>query len=175
MRAALYRIGHYLTVLRANNLVNSWVLLISWVERCRPVGRFIVLTVLIGLLLAASPGCNPLQNNTESLSKKEDESPEEGGPKRTVDGAEIVSSVCPSGSAAASGLASAAHEARHGTELQSSAGEEAESLETLTMWAPYREWEVTNPTWRGNPYDLEAWVTFTHEESKLVQRTQMFY
>lgn len=43
------------------------------------------------------------------------------------------------------------------------------------QWVPYVEWSLYNPSVYGNPFDLVAWVTFTHEESKEVRKTQMFY
>ncbi|RMF64766.1 MAG: hypothetical protein D6746_01240, partial [Bacteroidetes bacterium] len=33
---------------------------------------------------------------------------------------------------------------------------------TGTLWSPYLEWSVENPTYSGNPFDLVATVTFTH-------------
>ncbi len=44
-----------------------------------------------------------------------------------------------------------------------------------TLWAPYLEWEVTNPTYSGNPFDLVATVTFTHSTSGATHTTEMFY
>jgi hypothetical protein len=46
---------------------------------------------------------------------------------------------------------------------------------TGTLWAPYIEWALTNPTHAGNPFDLEAWVTFTHSDTGRTHRTQMFH
>ena len=40
---------------------------------------------------------------------------------------------------------------------------------------PYMEWEVHNPSYSGNPFDLIAWVTFRHTISGQEIRTQMFY
>ena len=36
---------------------------------------------------------------------------------------------------------------------------------TGNMWAPYKEWSISNPTYSGNPFDLIASVTFTHTNS----------
>ncbi|MCB0209846.1 MAG: VCBS repeat-containing protein [Anaerolineae bacterium] len=40
---------------------------------------------------------------------------------------------------------------------------------------PYVEWSVENSDYTGNPYDIVASVTFTHEETKAVHKTEMFY
>jgi hypothetical protein len=45
----------------------------------------------------------------------------------------------------------------------------------VTMWAPYLEWGVQNSSYSGNPFDTEAWVTFTHAETGQTHRTQMFH
>ena len=42
-------------------------------------------------------------------------------------------------------------------------------------WGPFVEWTISNPTFEGNPYDLEAHVTFTHTETGETRRTGMFY
>jgi len=44
-----------------------------------------------------------------------------------------------------------------------------------TLWAPYIEWSLENPTYTGNPYDLIAKVTFIHEDSGETRVTEMFY
>ena len=44
-----------------------------------------------------------------------------------------------------------------------------------TLWAPFIEWEVTNPSFEVNPFDVLATVTFTHESSGATHRTEMFY
>ena len=44
-----------------------------------------------------------------------------------------------------------------------------------TKWIPYLEWEVQNPTYSGNPYDLEATVAFDHIGSGEKRTTGMFY
>ncbi|QXD16198.1 DUF5060 domain-containing protein [Rhodocaloribacter litoris] len=46
---------------------------------------------------------------------------------------------------------------------------------TGTLWAPYLEWEVENPSYSGNPFDLVATVTFTHSASGATHTTEMFY
>jgi hypothetical protein len=46
---------------------------------------------------------------------------------------------------------------------------------TGTLWAPYLEWSLENPSWPGNPYDLEASATFAHKESGEQRTTPMFY
>jgi|GEM_PF-5715379 len=34
------------------------------------------------------------------------------------------------------------------------------------QWAPFVEWTLENQTVDGNPFDLEAKVTFVHQETK---------
>jgi hypothetical protein len=46
---------------------------------------------------------------------------------------------------------------------------------TGTLWAPYLEWNIENPNYSGNPYDLIATVTFTHQRSSEMRQTQMYY
>lgn len=53
--------------------------------------------------------------------------------------------------------------------------EEKDQNKIVTQWFPYLEWNLINPTFSGNPFDVIAWVTFTHSKSKEVLRTQMFY
>ncbi len=43
------------------------------------------------------------------------------------------------------------------------------------LFAPYAEWTVSNPSVSGNPYDVVARVTFTHESSGKQRVTEMFY
>lgn len=43
------------------------------------------------------------------------------------------------------------------------------------QWGRYCEWELTNPSYAGNPYDLVATVTFAHEASGERRTTGMFY
>jgi len=44
-----------------------------------------------------------------------------------------------------------------------------------TLWAPYLEWTLTNPTYSGNPFDLVATATFVHPTSNETRKTPMFY
>lgn len=46
---------------------------------------------------------------------------------------------------------------------------------TGTLWAPYLEWSLDNPSYSGNPFDLVATVTFKHTASGETRRTEMFY
>ncbi|OVE77525.1 hypothetical protein BVX98_02445, partial [bacterium F11] len=46
---------------------------------------------------------------------------------------------------------------------------------TETMWAPYLEWSITNPSYSGNPFDVVATVTFTHDTDPEPITTEMFY
>ena len=48
-------------------------------------------------------------------------------------------------------------------------------LTTGIAWAPYLEWELENPSYSGNPFDLVADVSFTHTETQEKRETQMFY
>ena len=43
------------------------------------------------------------------------------------------------------------------------------------LWAPFLEWSLPNPSWEGNPFDLEASATFTHQASGERRTTPMFY
>ncbi len=43
------------------------------------------------------------------------------------------------------------------------------------LFAPYAEWEVRNSTTSGNPYDVVASVTFSHEASGEERSTEMFF
>lgn len=54
-------------------------------------------------------------------------------------------------------------------------GEEFDFDKRGTQWWPYLEWSVRNPSYRGNPFDLEASVTFIHEASGERRTTGMFY
>jgi hypothetical protein len=45
---------------------------------------------------------------------------------------------------------------------------------TGVMWE-YLEWSLTNSSWSGNPFDLVATVTFTHQDSGETRTTEMFY
>jgi hypothetical protein len=44
-----------------------------------------------------------------------------------------------------------------------------------TLWFPFLEWSVNNPTCSGNPFDLLATVTFTHTDTGTQRTTEMFY
>ena len=44
-----------------------------------------------------------------------------------------------------------------------------------TMWAPYVEWTLENPSYNGNPFDVVATVTFVHPDSGAAHSTEMFY
>ena len=44
-----------------------------------------------------------------------------------------------------------------------------------TLFGPVSEWSVANPSYSGNPYDLDATVTFEHDGSGTTHTTQMFY
>jgi len=46
---------------------------------------------------------------------------------------------------------------------------------TGTMWAPYIEWSLENPSYSGNPFDLVATATFTHSASGKTHSTEIFY
>ena len=43
-----------------------------------------------------------------------------------------------------------------------------------TMWELF-EWEINNPTWSGNPFDLLSTVTFVNESNKETRKSRMFY
>ena len=45
---------------------------------------------------------------------------------------------------------------------------------TGTQWYPYIEWSLTNPSFDGNPYDLEAKATFRHASGE-TRTTGLFY
>ena len=44
-----------------------------------------------------------------------------------------------------------------------------------TLWAPYIEWSLQNPTFEGNAFDVIATATFVHEQSGQKRTTGMFY
>ncbi len=50
-----------------------------------------------------------------------------------------------------------------------------EEHRTVTQWAPYLEWSVSNPSYDGNPFDLIAKVIFVHSASGETRVTEMFY
>ena len=43
-----------------------------------------------------------------------------------------------------------------------------------TQWYPFIEWTLENRSYEGNPYDLEAAVSFSHPNGE-TRRTEMFY
>jgi len=43
------------------------------------------------------------------------------------------------------------------------------------QWTPFLEWSINNTTFSGNPYDLEANVTFEHVQSGETKSTGMYY
>jgi hypothetical protein len=46
---------------------------------------------------------------------------------------------------------------------------------TGTLWAPYLEWSLPNPSYSGNPFDLVASTTFVHSASGEIRTTPLFY
>ncbi len=52
--------------------------------------------------------------------------------------------------------------------------DEAPLDQSGTLWAPFLEWSLKNPSCEGNPYDLVASATFTHRESGEIRTTPMF-
>ncbi len=44
-----------------------------------------------------------------------------------------------------------------------------------TLFGPVTEWSAENSTFAGNPFDLEATVTFQHDGSGETRTTRMFY
>ncbi|MBS3735388.1 MAG: DUF5060 domain-containing protein [Phycisphaerae bacterium] len=44
-----------------------------------------------------------------------------------------------------------------------------------TLWSPTLEWTIDNDSYEGNPFDLVAKATFTHESGKETRVTEMFY
>jgi hypothetical protein len=52
----------------------------------------------------------------------------------------------------------------------------AQTLDKIgTLWSPYIEWDLENPTYSGNPFDLIASATFIHMTSGETRTTEMFY
>mgnify|MGYP006283295897 CR=1 FL=1 len=47
--------------------------------------------------------------------------------------------------------------------------------ESVTMWEPYLEWEISGVSYSGNAYDVIATVTFEHGGSNARHETEMFY
>ncbi len=48
-------------------------------------------------------------------------------------------------------------------------------LATGYQWYPFIEWEITNPSAEGNPFDVMAKVIFTHDKTDDSITTHMFY
>jgi len=46
---------------------------------------------------------------------------------------------------------------------------------SVSQWQPYLEWQVSNPSYAGNPFDLIATVSFSHSASGETHSTSMFY
>ncbi len=44
-----------------------------------------------------------------------------------------------------------------------------------TQWSPFLQWEITNSSWTGNPFDVHTTVVFTHQASGETRRTEMFF
>lgn len=59
--------------------------------------------------------------------------------------------------------------------LSSTSLSAAEPDQTGTLWSPYVDWSLENPTYSGNPFDLVASATFTHTASGETRTTEMFY
>ncbi len=47
--------------------------------------------------------------------------------------------------------------------------------QTVTQWAPYGEWGLTNSSYSGNPFDIAATATFVHSGTGETRTTAMFY
>ena len=45
----------------------------------------------------------------------------------------------------------------------------------VQMWSPYLEWELSSPSVTGNPYDVVATVTFSHEDGETSRTTELFF
>ena len=52
---------------------------------------------------------------------------------------------------------------------------DATTSQSTTLWSPYVEWSVANPSWSGNPFDVVATVAFSHADSGTSHVTEMFY
>lgn len=46
---------------------------------------------------------------------------------------------------------------------------------TGTQWYPFLEWSIENPTYDGNPFDVEAEAVFVHAETGQFITTPLFY
>lgn len=51
----------------------------------------------------------------------------------------------------------------------------ADTVIAASQWFPALEWRLPNPTWDGNPYDLEATATFRHVETGQTRRTGLYH
>jgi hypothetical protein len=43
------------------------------------------------------------------------------------------------------------------------------------QWFPYLQWTIVNPNWKGNAFDVQATVEFTHHPSGETRQTEMFF
>ncbi|MEM7653174.1 MAG: DUF5060 domain-containing protein, partial [Pseudomonadota bacterium] len=43
------------------------------------------------------------------------------------------------------------------------------------LFSPFVEWSVDYPSFSGNPFDVDATVTFTHSQTGETRETGMFY
>jgi hypothetical protein len=50
-----------------------------------------------------------------------------------------------------------------------------QELRQAQMWSPHLDWELKNPSWQGNPYDVVAKATFVHEDGETKHTTEFFY
>ena len=46
---------------------------------------------------------------------------------------------------------------------------------TLSQWGSFGEWTLANPSFSGNPFDVEATATFSHNATGTQITTEMFY
>ena len=51
---------------------------------------------------------------------------------------------------------------------------DADLNRTVTQWYPFMEWSLTNPSFQGNPFDVEAKATFRHPNGE-TRTTGLFY
>lgn len=59
--------------------------------------------------------------------------------------------------------------------LSANAHADAWGEHAVTLWSPFLEWNVANPSYTGNPFDVVADVVFTHAESGATHTTEMFF
>lgn len=65
-----------------------------------------------------------------------------------------------------------------GTMLLFSASKTMADPARTTLWRPYLEWQLENPAWEGNPFDVAATATFTLQAKapvKFAVTTNLFY